>query len=147
MAKKVKNDNKSKKLAEKLRMLRLKKNMTQKELGDALEISAQSISGYENGSVMPDISFLYRCAAYFDVSMPELFDIHEVDRKLSDDTPTSSEMQMIQAYRRRPEWEKKAIRSLCFNGTAYRSAEEERRELENYLNAAEKNSAGEIKKK
>lgn len=121
-------------LTEKIRMLRVSQNLTQKELADSLQKSPQSISGYENGNVVPSLTCLMDYAENFQVSLLELLDIPgEKTHHTGMITPTNIEMQMIEAYRRRPEWLRKTIRSLCFNGISYRTAEEEVKELETIL--------------
>jgi|GEM_PF-240559 Helix-turn-helix. len=127
--KKNRTDKRMKALSEKIRMLRVQKNLTQKQLAEALKLSPQSISGYENGNVIPDILCLFAYAEYFEVSVNDLLNLHNTGDSFKEDMPSSSEMQMIESYRRRPEWMKKVIRTLCFNGGAYRSLEEEHQEM------------------
>ena len=56
-----------------IRLLRKTKNITQEELANALHISYQAISKWENGSSQPDIALLPAIANYFGVSLDELF--------------------------------------------------------------------------
>lgn len=58
--------------AERLRELRLKKDVTQVELGRLLNLSKQTISSYENRGSTPDPETLRRLADYFDVSVDYL---------------------------------------------------------------------------
>lgn len=58
--------------AERLRELRLKKDVTQVELGRLLNLSKQTISSYENRGSTPDPETLQRLADYFDVSVDYL---------------------------------------------------------------------------
>ncbi|HHY38838.1 MAG TPA: helix-turn-helix domain-containing protein [Clostridia bacterium] len=58
--------------AERLRELRLKKDVTQVELGKLLSLSKQTISSYENRGSTPDPETLQRLADYFDVSVDYL---------------------------------------------------------------------------
>lgn len=62
-----------KKIGEKIRVLRKNKNMTQEELAEVLQVSAQSVSKWENQLSVPDISLLPIIARFFGVSMDELF--------------------------------------------------------------------------
>lgn len=48
-----------------IRLLRKTKNITQEELANALHISYQAISKWENGSSQPDIALLPAIANYF----------------------------------------------------------------------------------
>lgn len=134
MNKKINEDAKLRALSEKIRLLRVSQGLTQKEVAGILNTSSQSVSGYENGNVLPDIGCLYKYADYFKISLSELLESSAKQTVSTDDTPTSSEMQIIEAYRRKPEYTRKAIRLLCFNGTAYRPEEEEMKEMEDFLN-------------
>lgn len=53
---------------EKIRYLRLKNNLTSKELSKALNISESSISLYENGKRKPSIELIIKVADYFNVT-------------------------------------------------------------------------------
>ena len=64
-------------LGEKLSQYRRTSGMTQQELGEHLNISAQAISKWENDLSEPDISTLKRLSELFNVSMVELLDIEE----------------------------------------------------------------------
>ena len=56
----------------KLRNLRMQKGLTQDELGSALGLSKQALSGYERGRRTPDLYTLIRLADFFEVSLDEL---------------------------------------------------------------------------
>lgn len=58
----------------KIQMLRKHKDITQAQLAEALSVSPQSISKWENQQSMPDISLLPVIARYFGITMDELFD-------------------------------------------------------------------------
>lgn len=49
--------------------LRHKKKITQQELADIVGVSFQTISKWENGGAMPDITYLPVLAEYFEVSV------------------------------------------------------------------------------
>ena len=53
--------------------LRKSRSITQEQLADALGISSQSVSKWETGATLPDISLLPALADYFDVSIDYLF--------------------------------------------------------------------------
>ena len=57
------------KLQLQIRALRKEKKVTQKELAEALHVSFQTISKWENGISMPDISYLPALAMYFQVDV------------------------------------------------------------------------------
>ena len=51
---------------------RKQKNLSQKELGDLLNVSNKAVSKWENGTAMPDFKKLNALAEYFGVTMDEL---------------------------------------------------------------------------
>lgn len=70
------------KLNEKIVFLRKEKNMSQVDLADALGISRQTVSKWENGDSLPDVTNLQALAALFEVSTDELLnDEKTVSRK------------------------------------------------------------------
>ncbi len=56
-----------------IRRLRKKRNITQEELAEAIGVTPQAVSKWENGAGMPDISQLVPLANYFSVSLDTLF--------------------------------------------------------------------------
>lgn len=56
----------------KIAVLRKNKGMTQQELGDAIGVSYQTVSKWENGVTMPDIGMLPVLSEYFHVTVDEL---------------------------------------------------------------------------
>ena len=83
-------------LGEKIAMYRKNNGMTQQELGERLNISAQAVSKWENDLSEPDIATLKRIAELFRVSLVELLDIE--DSQESDDganaTPVIGEQEV-----------------------------------------------------
>ena len=55
-----------------IRELREKKKMTQRELADILMVSDKTVSKWETGKGLPDISILTELAEALSVSVPEL---------------------------------------------------------------------------
>ena len=68
-------------IGNKIKHLRLKLNLTQEGLAAKLGISAQSVSKWENGITMPDITLLPLLSGELGVSIDELFDL-SIDQKL-----------------------------------------------------------------
>ncbi len=60
-------------LGDKIRALRKNKQITQAQLAEALSVSSQSVSKWENNMSVPDISVLPVIARYFGITMDELF--------------------------------------------------------------------------
>lgn len=52
--------------------LRKKKNMTQDELAEKLNVTRQAVSNWENGKAQPDIETLTQLAEVFDVSVERI---------------------------------------------------------------------------
>ena len=78
-----------------LKELRKEQGMTQEQLAEKLNVSGRTISRWETGSNMPDISLLVEIAEFFDVGIPEIIngerksekmneEVKEVAEKLSD---------------------------------------------------------------
>ncbi len=61
-------------LGAKIRELRKKKGITQEQMANALKITAQAVSKWESDAGYPDVATLPVIAAYFGVSLDELFD-------------------------------------------------------------------------
>ena len=55
-----------------LKLLRKEKNLSQEQLAEQLGVSNRTVSRWENGNNMPDISLLSEIAEFYDVSIPEL---------------------------------------------------------------------------
>ena len=60
-------------IGDKIKLLRKNKNITQNQLAEALAVSSQSVSKWENHLSAPDISVLPNIARYFGITMDELF--------------------------------------------------------------------------
>ena len=55
-----------------IKQIRLSKNMTQDSLADALYVTRQTVSNYENGRSRPDLDMLVRIAEIFDTDVNTL---------------------------------------------------------------------------
>lgn len=55
-----------------LKELRKEKGLTQEKLAEVLNVSSRTVSRWETGSNMPDISMLVEIADFYDVSIPEI---------------------------------------------------------------------------
>lgn len=60
-------------IGKKIKALRKNRNITQEELAEALNVSAQSVSKWENSISIPDVELLPTIARYFSITMDELF--------------------------------------------------------------------------
>ncbi len=59
-------------LGERIYTLRIERNLSQGDLADALDVSRQSISKWENNNSVPDLDKLVKLSALFGVSLDEL---------------------------------------------------------------------------
>lgn len=71
----------SQKIELQLKTLREKKKITQSELGKALGVSFQTISKWENGVTMPDITYLPPLAKYFNVELEVLLGMKPLEQE------------------------------------------------------------------
>ena len=70
-------------MGQKIKQLRFKAGLTQEQLAEQMGVSAQSVSKWETGASMPDISLLPILAETFGVSIDELFDLTREQRFLN----------------------------------------------------------------
>ena len=63
-----------KKIGEFLKILRKERGLTQEQLAEVLSVSNRSVSRWETGSNLPDLSLLIQLADYYDVELRELLD-------------------------------------------------------------------------
>lgn len=59
-------------LGEKIYALRTKKNLSQGDLADKLDVSRQSVSKWENNTAVPDLDKLIKICDVFEISLDEL---------------------------------------------------------------------------
>ena len=81
-----------------LKKLRKEKGITQEQLAEILNVSGRTVSRWETGNNMPDISILVDIADYYDISIPEIISgerksemMNEEERKIA---KTMSDMQL-----------------------------------------------------
>lgn len=72
-------------LGENLRAMRNKESITQEQLAEALEVSPQAVSRWENEAAFPDISLLPVIANYFDVSVDYLLGVDTAHKQKETD--------------------------------------------------------------
>jgi transcriptional regulator with XRE-family HTH domain len=74
-----------------LRELRKEKNLTQEQLADVFNVSARTVSRWETGSNMPDISILVEIADYYQLDVREILN-GERNKELPADTSALKEV-------------------------------------------------------
>ncbi|MHC5247792.1 helix-turn-helix domain-containing protein [Enterococcus sp. LJL90] len=74
-------------ISKRIRAYRTEKKLTQKQLGDKLNVSDKTISSWENGRTYPDIQMIIQIAEFFDLSLDEfLKEDKNIVKKISTDT-------------------------------------------------------------
>ena len=66
-------------LGEKIRYFRRAKNLTQKQLGDLIGISASNITKYEKGNIEPNLSILEKIAEVLEINVTELMTSKQIE--------------------------------------------------------------------
>ena len=78
-------------LGEKIYHLRVQKNMSQGDLADALDVSRQSVSKWENNNAVPDLDKLVKLSDLFQISLDELVKSESVPIAATPPCPTSKD--------------------------------------------------------
>lgn len=60
-------------IANTIRTLRREKGISQEVLAEAMEVSVQAVSKWENAQSVPEVAMLARLADYFKVTLDQLF--------------------------------------------------------------------------
>ena len=68
-------------MVNKVKELREKSNLTQKELGEKVGVSRQAINAIETGKFDPSIWLAYDLSKYFELNIEEIFDFEGSVRK------------------------------------------------------------------
>ena len=69
-----------------LKILRKEKNITQEVLAETLNVSSRTVSRWETGSNMPDISLLVELSEFYQVSIPEIINGERKSEKMNQET-------------------------------------------------------------
>ena len=75
-----------KKIGSFLKVLRKEKGLTQEQLAQHLHVSGRTVSRWETGSNMPDISLLIEIAEFYDVSIPEIVSGERKNEAMNEET-------------------------------------------------------------
>lgn len=67
-------------LGERIYELRIEKNLSQGDLADALDVSRQSVSKWENNMAVPDLDKLIKLCDIFEISLDELTGREKIER-------------------------------------------------------------------
>ena len=99
------------------RLKKLRKNAgyTQAKMGDIIGVSAQTISGYENGALIPGPEVRLSYADVFQVDSNYLLEGIEESSEADTLSLRKNEKELILAFRRCPNWKKNVILSLILD--------------------------------
>ncbi len=81
-------------IGEKIRELRNQKRMTQKDLAEQLNVTAQAVSRWENNEVEPSLETLGQMASIFEITMDELFG-KTMQAETKDESPSAAEPEVV----------------------------------------------------
>ena len=84
------------KIGEFLKELRKEHNLSQEQLADKMHTSSRSISRWENGNTMPDISMMIELADFYDVDIRDLLRGERKSEKM--DTDLKETLEMVAEY-------------------------------------------------
>ncbi|MBQ6450877.1 MAG: helix-turn-helix transcriptional regulator [Solobacterium sp.] len=98
-----------------LKKLRKSAGYTQSKMGDILGVSAQTVSGYENGAIIPGPEVLLCYTEAFQVDSNYLLEGIEESAENESLALRKNEKELILAYRRIPDWKKDLIMSICLD--------------------------------
>ena len=74
-----------KKIGNFLKNLRKEKGITQEMLAEKLNVSGRTVSRWETGNNMPDISLLIELAEFYDISIPEIVNGERKNEKMNEE--------------------------------------------------------------
>jgi len=98
-----------------IRRLRDERGVSQQKLADEIGMSQQSINGYENQSVEPDIYTLKKIADYFDTSVDYIIGHTHIRQKIEQTDGyalNGREAALVEGYRALPPSSRKVIDDL-----------------------------------
>ena len=68
-----------------MKELRKGKGLTQEQVAEQLNVSSRTVSRWETGTNMPDISLLLEIAGLYGISIPELINVERKSEKMNED--------------------------------------------------------------
>lgn len=116
-----------------LRLLRTEKGISQRQLGEQIGVSQQSINKYENYEIEPDIHTLILIARYFHTSVDFLIgnsDVRHVIEHIEPFYLNNDESAFIEEYRQLSDPEKQSLRLVAENYLALKSVRKRCRKKE-----------------
>lgn len=98
-----------------IKELREEFGISQQKLADAIGMSQQSINGYENRDIEPDIATLIKIADYFETSVDFIIEHTRIRHKIEESKQYAfdrREIKLIDGYRSLPDSRKKLLEVL-----------------------------------
>ena len=96
-----------------LKTLRKEKNITQEVLAETLNVSGRTVSRWETGSNMPDISLLVELAEFYQVSISEIIDGERKSEKMNQETKDTAVKMAEYSKNELNTQKKKTTSALC----------------------------------
>lgn len=106
-----------KKIGRFLKELRKEKGLTQEQFAEKLNVSGRTVSRWETGSNMPDISLLVEIAEFYDTNIPEIINGERKSEKMNEEVKEVAESMSNYAGAEKKNLVKN-IRGLSFIGLA-----------------------------
>ncbi len=72
-----------------LKKLRKERNLTQEQFAEQMNVSSRTVSRWETGTNMPDISLLKDIASFYGISITEIIDGERKNGKMNDEINTA----------------------------------------------------------
>lgn len=85
-------------IGEKLKMLRHQRKVTQAKVSDAIGISVQALSRYENDRAEPDIEVLSRLALYYQVDINYLYGYTHYPKEIDEYVMVNGDTNLLSKY-------------------------------------------------
>ena len=99
------------KIGQFLKELRKENNLTQESLAEKLNVSGRTVSRWETGTNMPDISLLVELADFYKVSIPEIIDGERKSEKMNQETRETA-VKMAEYSKKETRFEKQKIAGI-----------------------------------
>lgn len=99
------------KIGQFLKELRREKNLTQESLAEVLHVSGRTISRWETGNNMPDISLLVELAEFYQVSIPEIINGERKSENMNQETKDTA-VKMAEYSKNESKVEKRKLVSI-----------------------------------
>lgn len=103
-------DDRMKLLAENMKALRVRTNLTQAELGDVFGLNYRTISSYENSTLCPGVDIIFRYCDFFDIRPDDLMGYKHFDSDQRKMIVTNvREVSILEGFRFAPDWVKEVV--------------------------------------